>query len=212
MGPIEGSKFTVGQAQTLLDNEKFIEQFTRILGWEDAGGFTQSGKTFQPATSRAILKSTDGKYLGAAERKTPAELTKEIVRRQNENAILRAARELARPVETPPPGMNPPPIPGSPGGGTGPTVLKTVARAMNPILAFLELLTHSTSLNSGEKEWLQKRDAEEAEVRKRQRFAEELKAGQQSNPIIRQIPPPPGSENSVIRQVPQNPSVPRLEL
>jgi hypothetical protein len=205
MGPIEGSQFTFGQLNTLLDNEKFVKEITSILSMDDLSGFTAKGRDpMNIATSQSRLRSTTGNYLGAAENRTPASLSKEVMMRRNENAILRAAMELARPVETPPPPTVAPP---------SRTVLPALARGLNPILAFLELLTHSTSLNTGEKEWLRKRDAEEMEVRNRQRLAEELKALQQNaNPIIKQVPTPPGGDRSTIRQVPQQPQKPIITL
>lgn len=198
MGPIEGSVFTEQQLKTLLSNEQVIDTLTHLLGWggkgpESLAGFTASGKDFNPTTSRAVLRSTTGSYLGPAEGRTPAELTKDVIRRRNENAILRAAQELARPIESLPTPPGRPPV--------GPSVLGAVARNLNPIMAFLDLMLHSGELNSNEKEQLKKRDMEEAaawqaEVDKR---AKEAQLKQKQLNIQQSVPLLPARPNTPYR-------------
>lgn len=203
MGPIEGSVFTEQQLKTLLSNEQVIDTLTHLLGWggkgpEGLAGFTSSGKDFNPTTSRAVLRSTTGSYLGPAEGRTPAELTKDVIRHRNENAILRAAQELARPIESLPT-PSAPSVPTTPGRPpVGPSVLGAVARNMNPIMAFLELMLHSGELNSNEKEQLKKRDMEEAaawqaEVDKRAMEAQRKKIQQNIQQAIPLLPARPNT-------------------
>ena len=65
MGPIAGSEFTPEQLTKLISNDALISHITDVLSWKDLGGFTGSGKDIKtPMTSKAILGSTTGKYLG----------------------------------------------------------------------------------------------------------------------------------------------------
>jgi hypothetical protein len=187
MGPIEGSQFTVGQLNTLLDNEKFIKDITNILSFDDLSGFTAGGRDpMNIATSRAKLNSTTGKYLGAAEGRTPASLSKEVMRRSNENAILRAAQELARPMESAAPARTPPSIPGS-GSGLG-----TLARSLNPILTFLQLLTQPIELNTGEREWVEnKRKMEDELLRKLQQHSQGVSGDRKQQSMSAPVAPVP---------------------
>ena len=101
----------------------------------------------------------------AVEGKVITETAKEIMRARNENAILRAAQELAKPVSDyattaipksapiPPAPKVDPLSPLKPGGVIGQALTK-----LNPILNFLSLMTYTGELNTGEDEWLRARD------------------------------------------------------
>jgi len=149
MGPIKGATFTPEQLDKLLSNENFIKGVTEVLGYDDLPAFTKTGRDIKSlTTSRAKLGSVGGEYLGAAEGKTPAQLSKELISAKNENAILRAAQELAKPVD-PLPTAAPKIPPGAP------SMLEPAMALLNKILTGAQLATYSGDLNTGEDERLQ---------------------------------------------------------
>ena len=156
MGPSDSPPLSLDKLLTIGDNDAIIRQITSVLGMDDLGSFTASGKDIaNTATSKATLGSTSGKYLGKAEGKTPAALTKEVMRARNENAILSALEELGRPtsdfVRPVPPEL--PSTPKTPG-----VDLPGIMRAFGPVANFLSLMLHSGDLNDGEASWLKQRD------------------------------------------------------